>query len=92
MATMTWLRCPIKILDSNAAQQEKIVLMASSYSSSDDGTVSESDLTSNRSSSKSNQQKSKRRYSFCASDIGKIDSLLSQKESDSNSEAKQGEK
>lgn len=90
---MTWLRCPVKIHDNTATIQENIILMASSYSSSDDGTVSESDLTSNRSSNKSNQNK-KRRYSFCSSDIGKIevlDGLSEQKDADSKSEQKHEE-
>jgi len=62
-----------------------MLLIASSYSSSDDG--SESDLTSNR----SNLRKSQRRYSFCESDMAKIDGLETfseGKEADSKSETK----
>ena len=90
---MAWLKCPVKIHDSNAIQQENIIFMASSYSSSDDGSGFLSDLLSNRSSHKSNKQ-SKRRYSFCSSDIGKMEclsSLSEQKEADSKSEAKREE-
>jgi hypothetical protein len=68
------------------------MMIGSLYSSSDDGT--ESDLTSNRSSNKSNQQKRKRTYSFCSSDIGKIEgleSLSEQRHTDNKSESKQEE-
>jgi hypothetical protein len=92
---MTWLRCPIKIHDSTTTVKENIVFMASSYySSSDDGNSSESDFTSNRSSRKSNKYKQKRRYSFCASDIGKIEgleSLSERRHPDSKSDSKHEE-
>lgn len=68
--------------------------MGSLYSLSDDGTSSESDLASNRSSNKSNKSKQRRRHSFCASDIGKIegfDSLSESRHPDTKSELKQEE-